>query len=97
MPLINCDVKLNLLCSKECAISEIPIKPATAGNPNARRPVTDRPAGQITVAAFEINNAKLYVIVVTLSINDNIKLLENMKQTFKRTISRNKYRSELTK
>ena len=35
--------------------------------------------------------------VVTLSINDNIKFLENIKQEFKRTISWNKYRSEITK
>ena len=35
--------------------------------------------------------------VVTLSINDNIKFLENIKQEFKRTISWNKYRFEITK
>ena len=34
-----------------------------------------------------MNNAKLYIQVVTLSINDNIKFLENIKQEFKRTIS----------
>ena len=34
--------------------------------------------------------------VVTLSINYNIRLLENKKQEFKRTISWNKYRSEIT-
>ena len=44
---------------------------------------------------FQINNAKLYVPVVTLSIND-IQFLENLKQGFKRTISWNKYRSEIT-
>ena len=33
---------------------------------------------------------------MTLSINDNIKFLENIKQGFKRTISWNKYRSEIT-
>ena len=31
-----------------------------------------------------------------MSINDNIKFLENIKQGFKRTISWNKYRSEIT-
>ena len=51
---------------------------------------------QTTGATFQINNAKLYVPVVTLSINDNIKFLENIKQGFKRTISWNKYRSEIT-
>ena len=49
-----------------------------------------------TGETFQINNAKLYVPVVTLSINDNIKFLENIKQGFKRTISWNKYRSEIT-
>ena len=45
-----------------------------------------------TGATFPINNAKPYIPVVTLSINDNIKFLENTK----RTISWNKYRSEIT-
>ena len=31
-----------------------------------------------------------------MSINDNIKILENIKQGFKITISWNKYRSEIT-
>ena len=35
------------------------------------------------------------VTVVTLSINNNIKILQNIKQGFKRTISWNKYRSEI--
>ena len=43
-----------------------------------------------------MNNAKLYVPVVNLSINDNIKFLENIKQGFKRTNSSNKYISEIT-
>ena len=43
-----------------------------------------------------IPSTKLYVPVVTLSINDNIKFLENIKQGFKRTIYWNKYRSEIT-
>ena len=49
-----------------------------------------------TGATFQINYAKLYVPVVTLSINDNINFLENIKQGFKRTTSWNKYRSEIT-
>ena len=36
---------------------------------------------------------KFYVPIVILSINDNIKLLENIKQEFKKTIPGNKYRS----
>ena len=45
---------------------------------------------------FVITSTKLYFPVVTLSINDNIKFLENIKQAFNRTISWNKYRSEIT-
>ena len=40
-----------------------------------------------TGALFKINSAKLYVPVITLSENDNIKFLENIKHRFKRTIS----------
>ena len=47
-------------------------------------------------ATFHINNAKLYVPIVTLSINHNIKFLGNIKQGFKRRISWNKYRSDIT-
>ena len=39
---------------------------------------------------------KLYFLVATLSINDDIKFLENIKQGFKKTISWNKFRSEIT-
>ena len=49
-----------------------------------------------TGAKFQINNIKLYVSVVSLLTNDNIKLLENIKEGFKRTIYWNKYRSERT-
>ena len=41
----------------------------------------------ITGVNFMITGTKLYVPVVTLSINDNIKFSENIKQVFKRTIS----------
>ena len=44
---------------------------------------------QTTRATFQINNVKLYVPVVTLSINDSIKFLENkskdLKEQFLRT------------
>ena len=58
--------------------------------------VTARPATEATNATCQINNTKLYVLVVTLSINNNIKFSENLKQEFKRTISWNNNRSEMT-
>ena len=45
---------------------------------------------------FAITSINLYVPVVTLSIKNNIKFLENIMQGFKRTISWNKYRPEIT-
>ena len=42
------------------------------------------------------NNSKLYVPVMTLSITDNIKFLENIKERFKITISWSRYRSKIT-
>ena len=50
---------------------------------------------QITGATIQINNAKLYVPVVTLPITDNIKFSENIKQIFKGIISWKKYISEI--
>ena len=43
----------------------------------------------------KITSTIIYAPVVTLSIDDNIKLLENIKQGFKRIISWNKYSSEI--
>ena len=41
-----------------------------------------------TGPAFQINNAKFYVHVVTLSINDNIKFIVNIKKGFGKTDAR---------
>ena len=60
-------------CSKECIISEISIGPGIPENPNANPPVPVIAAMQTTSTTFQINNAKLYLPVSTLSINDNIK------------------------
>ena len=46
------------------------------------------------VATFEITNTKLYVPVVTLSTQENAKLLQRLKPGFKRVINWNKYLSK---
>ena len=51
------------------------------------------PPAEIT---FEITDTKLYVPVVTLSKENYIKLLEQVKLGFKRTIKWNKCRSQMT-
>ena len=94
--LLNCEIEIDLSWSKECIISEISIKSVVTGNTNANLPVRDMAGIQTTSATFQINNAKPYVPVFTLSINDNIKFLENIKQGFKRTYSWNKHRFEIT-
>ena len=88
---INCKIKPDLPWS-----IEIPIIAVLPGNPDANPPVSDMAAIQTTSATFQINNAKLYGPVVTLTVNENIKLLEYISQGFKRTISWKKYRSEIT-
>ena len=45
---------------------------------------------------FKITDTKPYVPVVTLSIQDNIKLLKQLESGFKRTIIWNKYQSKIT-
>ena len=45
-------------------------------------PVPAEPAILIISTKFQINSTEFYVPMVTLSINNNTKLLENLKQRF---------------
>ena len=45
-------------------------------------------------AKFEITDSKLYVPVVALSTQDNVKLLEQLTSGFRRVINWNKYLSQ---
>ena len=47
-------------------------------------------------ATLAINNCKVYVPIVTLSKDDEIKLLTNLKSGFTREIEWNKYRSQVS-
>ena len=76
--LINCEIELDLRWSNKWVISEISRTFRAVGNP----PVQDV-AAKTTGTLFQISNTKLYVSFVTLSINYNIKFLENIKQGFK--------------
>ena len=96
LSLINYKIELDLSWSTNCIISETSRTHEAASNPGANPPVLDRDTTLTTKAIFQLNIAKLYVSVVTLSINNNIKFLEYLKQGFKRTISWKKYRSEIT-
>ena len=86
IPLISCEVSLELKWDKNCVITSDQI------NRNLDGGNTAAPTG----ATFAINNCKLYVLVVTLSKDDEIKLLTNFKSGFKREIKWNKYRSQMS-
>ena len=64
---------------------------AAQGN-NPAIPATNAP----TNTTFKIADTKLCVPVVTLSIENDKKLLEQLKPGFKRISKWNKYRSEMT-
>ena len=49
-----------------------------------------------TELEFQITDTRLYVPIVTLSTENNKKLLEQLKWGFKRTVKWNKYRSQMT-
>ena len=49
-----------------------------------------------TIAVFKITDCKFYVPVVTLSAENDNKLLEQLKTEFQRTIKCNKYRSKMS-
>ena len=66
-----------------------------AGTPDENPPVSTVVATETDSAPFQINNTKLYVPVVNLSINDNIKFLENIKKGFTKITSWKKHRSEI--
>ena len=57
----------------------------------------DNPAIVVPSAAtVKITDTKLHVPVVSLSKENNTKLLEQLKTGFKRTVKWNKYRSQMT-
>ena len=86
IPLISCEMSLELKWNKNCIITSQQIGVNLDGGN------TTTPTG----ATFAINDCKLYVPVVTLSKDDEIKLLTNLKAGFKREIIWNKYRSQMT-
>ena len=91
IPLINCEVELILTWFKKYALIDKSTREANYGaNPVVYE--IDNPENAI----FEITDTKLHVPVVTLSKEDELKLLEQLKTGFKRTIKGNKYRSQMS-
>ena len=92
LPWLNCEIELDSSLSRNYIIFKISRTAEVAANPpNASRSRT-KTAG----AKFHVFSGKLYVPVVTLSVNNNIKFLENERQGFKRTVSWKNYTSKVT-
>ena len=88
IPLVNCEASLTLSWSTTCVIASMEKRILVAGQRNRG----DSP----TNAKFKIKDCKLYVPVVTLSVENDNKPLEQLKTGFKRTVKWNKYRSEMS-
>ena len=86
MSLISCEVSLELKWDKNCVITSQQIEINLDGGNTAA------PTG----ATLAINDCKCYIPVVTLSKDDEIKLLTNLKSGFTREIEWNKYRSQVS-
>ena len=67
MPLINYEAYLTLTWPENCVLTDMTTRVARGDNPAITAP---------TNAKFKITDTKLYVPVVTLSIQDDNKLLE---------------------
>ena len=85
-PLISCEVSLELKWDKNYVITSLEQRDIGEGNRD------NAPTG----ATLSITKCELYVPVVTLSKDDEIKLLTNLKSGFKREIIWNKYRPQMT-
>ena len=89
LPFINCEIELILTWSKNCALAYMTVRAARNNNdPTA--------IVALTGLEFQITASKLYVPVLTLSTENDKKLLEQLKLGFKRTIKWNRYRSQIT-
>ena len=86
IPLISCEVSLELKWDKNCVITSLEQRDIGGGNRD----------NAPTVATLNITDCKLYVPAATLSKDDEIKLLTNLKSGFKTEIIWNKYRSQMT-
>ena len=91
IPLNNCEISLSLAWSENCVITS---KATREADPDADPAVVG--INNPTNAVFKIADCKLYVLVVTLSAENDNKLSEQLKTGFKKTFRWNKYRSEMS-
>ena len=75
MPLINCEVSLSLTWSEKFVLTSKETKDATHGVDAVNNP---------TNATLKIKDTKLYVQVITLSTENDNKILEQLKAGLKK-------------
>ena len=92
IPLINCEITLILSWYEKCVLVGKTLRNAPDPQPNPPIVAVESP----TSAKFEITDCKLHVPVVTLSAENDNKLLEQLKSGFRITIKWNKYMSQMS-
>ena len=89
--LINCEINLIQTWSEICVITSKATRDADS-DPNPAVAAVNNS----TNATFKIEETKLYIPVVTLSTEDDNKLLEQLKSGLRKTIRWNKCRSDMS-
>ena len=82
MPLINCEIHLELNWNKNCLMYGADTY-ACGQNVNNRE------------TTFKITNTKLFVPILTLSTKDNVNLIKQLNEGFKRLVYWNEYKSKI--
>ena len=90
MPLINSEISLELKWDKKFVITSQEQREVDASPPLVR---DNAPTG----VTLNINDRKLHIPVISLSKDDETKLLTNLKSGFKRKTKWNKFRSQMSK
>ena len=74
IPLTNCEAELILTWSKSCVLADMTVSDAQGDNPAILAPLG---------LEFQITDTKLFAPAVTLSKENDTKLLEHLKQDLK--------------
>ena len=82
MPLINCKIHLELNWNNNCVMYGADIY-AGGENVNNRE------------ATFQTTSTKLYVPIVTLSTKNNVHLIKQLNEGFKRSVYWNEYKLKI--
>ena len=95
IPLINCEVSLDLKWSKNCVLTSKATRntlPADAADNLPAVAAINNPTNTV----FDVTDYKIYVPVVTLSAENENKLSEQLKTGFLLTVYWNKYRCSIS-